>query len=92
MSPKVTALSVSADMPDVLNSGANIVSGASTKTVTFGTAFKTTTPAIGISAQGMSAGDGFSVSNKGATSFDINFFNSSGSAISRTFDYIARGY
>ena len=92
VSPKVTALSVTADMPDILNSEANISSGTSTKTVTYPTPFSVTAPAIGIAAQGMSAGDGFSVSNKSATSFDINFFNSSGSAVSRTFDYIARGY
>jgi hypothetical protein len=91
-SPKVTGLSVSGSFPDKVQSGANIVSGTSTKAVTYSSAFKSTTPAIGISAQGMSAGDGFSVSSKSATGFSINFFNSSGGAISRTFDYIARGY
>jgi hypothetical protein len=92
VSPKITALSVNASFPDKTNSAADIVSGTSTKTVTYPSPFKITTPAIGISGQGMAAGDGFSVSTKTATSFNINFFNSSGGAVSRTFDYIARGY
>ncbi len=92
VSPKVTALSVSGSFPDKVQSGADIVSTTSTKAVTYSSAFKSATPAIGVSGQGMSAGDGFSVSSKTATGFNINFFNSSGGAISRTFDYIARGY
>jgi hypothetical protein len=92
VSPKVRALTVSVDLPDLLNSAADIVSGTGTKVVTFPTAFKTATPAIGVSGQGMSAGDGFSVSSKSATGFSINFFNSGGSGVSRTFDYIARGF
>ena len=92
VTPSVSALSIDATLPDIIQSEADIVSGASTKAVTFGRTFKSATPAIGISAQGMSAGDGFSVSSKSASGFSINFFNSSGSAISRTFDYIARGF
>ena len=59
--------------------------------MTFGTAFKTT-PAIGVSAQGLATGDFYSITSKAATGFSIQFFNSSGTGISRTFDYLAKGF
>ena len=40
----------------------------------------------------MSTGDTFSISNKSGTGFDITLTNSSGSGISRTFDFLATGH
>ena len=67
-------------------------SGTSTKTVTFSTPFKSTNYAVGITAENMATGDFFTVSNRTVNSFDVLFKNSSGTNISRTFDFIAKGF
>jgi hypothetical protein len=90
-SPTVSALSVSVDMPDRVTSGDDLVSGAGAYSVTFSPAFKET-PALGISAQNLAQGDYYQISSKSATGFTITFKNSGGTAVSRTFDYVAKGY
>lgn len=90
-SPAITQLSVTVDMPDRTASGDDIDSGAGAKVVTFTKAFKVT-PALGISAQNLQQGDYYEISSKSANGFTITFKNSSGTAVSRTFDYVARGY
>lgn len=89
--PSVSTLSVSVDMPDRVISGEDIASGAGTYTVTFSPAFKSL-DGLGIAAQNMATGDYYSISSKSATGFQIVFRNSAGTAVSRTFDYVARGY
>ena len=42
--------------------------------------------------QGMATGDFFLVENKTINGFDVTFKNSSNSAVSRTFDFIAKGF
>ena len=49
-------------------------------------------PSIGIAAQNLATGDFFTITSKTVSGFTINFKNSSGSAVDRTFDYIAKGY
>jgi len=71
--------------------GNNITSGASTYAVTFTNAFYQA-PSIGISAQNMNTGDYYVLSSVSRTGFSIVFRNSSGSAVSRTFDYQALGH
>ena len=88
----VQEATVTVDMPDRIFSEDNISSGTSTKTVTFSTPFKSTNYAIGITAENMATGDFFTVSNKTVNSFDVLFKNSSGTNISRTFDFIAKGF
>jgi hypothetical protein len=78
-------------MIDRIISGNDIVSDVSGTTITFSPVFKTT-PAIGISAQGLATGDFYEITSKSETSFNIVFKNSSNSAISKTFDYLAKGY
>ena len=90
--PRVTAVSVTIDMPDRIFSGNDISSGAGTKTVTFTNPFKTANYAVGITGQGMATGDFFTVSNKTVNNFQVLFKNSSGTNVSRTFDYIAKGF
>ena len=87
----VTQCSVTVDMPDTVQSAEDIVSGAATYTVTYPTKYYAN-PALGITAQDMQTGDYYEISNKSNEGFDILFKNSSGTAISRTFDYIAKGY
>src|SRR5210317_804096 len=90
--PVVSAVSVSIDMQDRIFSGNDIVSGAGTKTVTFTNPYKTVNYAVGITGQGMSTGDYFLVENKTINGFDVTFKNSSDTAISKTFDFIAKGF
>jgi len=90
--PRVTAVTVTIDMPDRIFSGNDISSGAGTKTVTFTSPFKTVNYAVGITGQGMATGDFFLVESKTINGFNVTFKNSSGSAVSRTFDFIAKGF
>ena len=90
--PVVEEVSIKIDMQDRLFSGNDITSGAATKTVTFTNPFKTTNYAIGITAQGMATGDYFLLESKTINGFNVTFKNSSNTAISKSFDYIAKGY
>ena len=90
--PVVSAVSVTVDMQDRIFSGNDIVSGTSTKSITFTKPFKTVNYAVGVTAQGMATGDYFTVSNKAITGFDVAFFNSSNTGVSKTFDFIAKGF
>jgi hypothetical protein len=90
---QVSALSVTVDMPDRVVAEADVVSGTSTsgKAITFSPAFKSL-QGVGISAQNLASGDFYAITNKSETGFTIEFFNSSSATVSRTFDYVARGY
>jgi len=90
--PRVSAVTVTIDMPDRIFSGNDITSGAGTKTVTFTNPFKTDNYAVGITGQGMSTGDYFLVESKTINGFNVTFKNSSNTAVSKTFDFIAKGF
>ena len=91
-SPKINNCQVKLFMMERTDRQQNIVSGtdAAGKAVTFGTAFFAE-PSVTIAAQDLATGDFFTITSKSATGFTIEFFNSSGSTISRTFDYVANG-
>ena len=89
--PVVSALSVNADMIERLVSENDVVSGAGTKAISFSPVF-ISTPAIGVSAQGLATGDFYEITSKSTSGFNITFKNSGGTAISKTFDYIAKGH
>jgi hypothetical protein len=88
--PVVQEVSVTVDMQDRIESEDDVSSGAGSKVITFGNAFKAT-PAIGISAT-MQTGDFYEITSKSASGFTITFKNSGGTAVDRTFDYVAKGY
>ena len=90
--PVVSEVSVTVDMKDRIFSGNDIVSGTSTKSITFTNPFKSGNFAVGITGQGMATGDYFTVSNKTINGFDVAFFNSSNAGVSKTFDFIAKGF
>ena len=69
----------------------NLATSSGTKTITFANPFYAV-PAIGIAAQNMATGDVFTISSKTVNGFTIAFASSGGSAVDRTFDYIAKGY
>jgi predicted phage tail protein len=87
----ISALAVMVDMPDRVESKTGLVSGAGSYSVTFTEAFKTT-PTIGVTANNMASGDYYAITGQSATGFDIIFKNAAGTAVSRTFDVIAKGY
>ena len=90
---QVSALSVTVDMPDRVIAERDVVSGTSTsgKTITYAPAFKVL-QGVGISASNLASGDFYAITNKSETGFTIEFFDSSNATVSRTFDYVARGY
>ena len=90
--PVVSAVTVTIDMPDRIFSDNDIESGAGTKTVTFTNPYKSVNYAVGITGENMATGDFFTVSNKTVNGFDVLFKNSSGTNVSRTFDFIAKGF
>ena len=90
--PVVSAVTVTIDMVDRIFSGNDIVSGSGTKSITFTNAFKTVNYAVGITGQGMATGDYFLVESKTINGFDVTFKNSSNTAVSKTFDFIAKGF
>ena len=89
--PSVSALSVTVDMPDRVIADNDIVSGTGSKAITFSPTFKDL-QGVGISAQNLASGDYYAITSKSTSGFTITFYNSSNSAISRTFDYVAKGY
>ena len=90
--PVVSEVTVTIDMQDRIFSGNNITSGAGTKTVTFTNPYKSVNYAVGITAEDMATGDYFIVENKTVNGFNVTFKNSSNSAVSKTFDFIAKGF
>jgi hypothetical protein len=90
--PVISALSVSIDMPDRIFSGNDIVSGTGTFNVVFTNPFYSNSYAVGITAQGLNTGDFFTISNKTVNGFDVAFKNSGNSGVTKTFDYLAKGY
>jgi hypothetical protein len=90
--PVVSAVTVTIDMPDRIFSDNDIESGVGTKTVTFTNPYKSVNYAVGITGEDMATGDFFTVSNKTVNGFDVLFKNSSGTNVSRTFDFIAKGF
>jgi hypothetical protein len=79
-------------MPDRIFSGNDIVSGTGTHSITFTSPFFSSSYAVGITAQGLATGDYFLLTNKTTSGFDIAFKNSSDTGISKTFDFLAKGF
>lgn len=91
ITPSLSLLAVDVDMPDRTVSGRSIASAAGGMTVSFSAPFRAT-PAITITPQDMATGDYYAITVPSSASFGIRFFNSGGTGISRSFDYLARGY
>lgn len=91
ITPIVSGLVVSIDMPDRVEQGNDLVSGAASYAVAFSPWFREIR-SITIAAQDMATGDYYAISNKTRTGFDVIFRNSAGTAVSRTFDYQAIGF
>jgi hypothetical protein len=89
--PEVSKMQIKLVLEKRFESEEDVVSGAGAKAITYDNAFYAS-PAIGIAAQNMATGDFYAITSKTKTGFTITFFNSSGSAQNRTFDYVAKGF
>ena len=90
--PLISQLKVQVDMPDRVISANNQSSSSGVKAISFSPVMKTANYALGLAIDNMASGDYYTITSKTASGFQVNFFNSSNSAIDRQFDYIARGY
>ena len=90
--PIVTAVGVVLQLESFTTSENDVVSGTGTKSITYAKAFNVLNSiAITLSVQDMASGDKYAITSKSKTGFNIAFQNSSGTGISRTFDYVAKG-
>ncbi len=90
-SSNVKQIVIKLNMEERTFAESNLTTSSGSKTVTYTNPFFEQ-PAIGISAQNMATGDVFTISSKTVSGFTIAFANSSGGAVDRTFDYIAKGF
>jgi len=91
--PHITVLTVQVDMPDRVEGQNDLLSNAgSVLTTVYPNGAYRQAPAIGIAGQDMSTGDYYTITNKTVSGFDIRFFNSAGSGIAKTFDYVVKGF
>ena len=90
-SSNVKKIDIKLNMEERTFAESNLATSSGSKTVTFTNPFFEV-PAIGVSAQNMATGDVFTISSKTVNGFTIAFANSSGGAVDRTFDYIAKGF
>ena len=91
VTPCVSALKITIDMPDRVIGAEDIVSNSAGSSIAFDNAFRAT-PAIAVSAQDMQTEDYYTITNTSENGFDICFYNSVGTGIVRRFDYVAKGH
>lgn len=89
--PSVSGFSILVDMPDRVASGSDIECPATGMRVSFVPAFRAR-PSLAVDAQGMQTGDYKLITGVDDTGFDVQFFDSVGAGVVRTFDYLAKGY
>jgi hypothetical protein len=90
--PAINNLSLRFLLPTVIQDGSNLTSGTDNTgfPVTFTKAFYQT-PSLTIIGQNLNSGDRFILNSKDRSSFNVEFLDSSGNTVNRTFDYQAVG-
>ncbi|MBO9552238.1 phage tail protein [Pseudomonas sp.] len=91
ITPSVSQMRVTIDMPDRVAGGQDLMCPAGGIRVNFDPAFMVR-PSLAVDAQGLEVGDRKSVTSIDARGFNLEFFNSAGSSVARSFDYLAKGY
>jgi len=91
VTPVVTTITVSVDMPDRIIAGNDIAIPVGGMTISFLPAYRHL-QGVSIAAQGMQTGDTYDITGKGEAGFHMEFKNAGGASVSRTFDYVAKGY
>jgi len=90
-SSNVKNIAIKLNMEERTFAQSDLTTSSGSRTVTYSNPFYAA-PSLGIAAQNMLTGDTYSITSKTVNGFTIAFVNSSGSAVDRTFDYIAKGY
>lgn len=91
-SPLITALGVTMDMEDRIEGGDDVTTSVGgLYNVVYTRDFKVS-PVVGVSGQDMVQGDYYTITNKTATGFTVNFYDSNDVGVQRTFDWLAKGY
>ena len=88
---QITQLELQVDMPDRVVGGADIACPSEGVFIPFQPSFWTR-PAIAIDGQEMQPGDIKEVTEQSAHGFYVRFLDANGNAVSRSFDFIAKGY
>ena len=91
MTPLVSALTVTVDMPDRVAGGDDLVCPPEGLRVTFAPAFRKA-PALAFNDQGMQSGDRREATAKDRTGFDVRYLDAANQPVPRSFDWVARGY
>ncbi len=89
--PVVEQLSVTVDMPDRVSASRNVSISSGGTAILFEPPFKAT-PAIAVSAVSLATGDYYEITGASRNGFTIRFFNAAGTGISKTMDWVAKGY
>ena len=90
-SSNVKNIAIKLNMEERTFAQSDLTTSSGSRTITYSNPFFGV-PSLGIAAQNMLTGDTYSITSKTVNGFTIAFVNSSGSAVDRTFDYIAKGY
>lgn len=90
-SSNVKNIAIKLNMEERVFAQNDLTTSSGSRTITYTNPFFGV-PSLGIAAQNMLTGDTYSITSKTVNGFTIAFVNSSGSAVDRTFDYIAKGY
>ncbi len=90
ITPVVSRLEISIDMPDRLEQDNDVAVGTGGITITYDHAFRIG-PAVSILGQGLSTGDFWEFTAKDETGFTGRWKNSAGTIVARTMDWIAKG-
>jgi len=91
VTPVVTGLSVSVDMPDRVIAGDDLVVTVAGRAISFSPPYRVL-QGVSVAAQDLQTGDYYEITSKTRSGFSIIFKNSSNAAVERTFDYVAKGY
>ena len=91
LTPVISALSVTIDMPDRVEGVREIDAPSTGYSVTFDPAFHNV-PAVVITTRDAASGTRWEISSKTRTGFDVQFYDAAGSPVAATFDFVARGY
>ncbi|MDO3431198.1 host specificity factor TipJ family phage tail protein [Rhizobium sp. CBN3] len=91
VTPVISGLAVKVDMPDRVIAENDLVVSTGGLVINFTPPYFVLS-GVSISAQGLQTGDYYEITAKDADGFSIIFRNAAGSPVTRTFDYVAKGY
>lgn len=91
VTPRVDMLAFVLDMPDRVAGADDVLCPSGGMTVNYDPAFRNL-PSVVVTPKDAPTGARVEISSKSRTGFHIQFFDSGGTGIAQTFDWVARGY